>query len=338
MGMGRQQRKRNTSSSSSSSASKNHTAACPLPLGQRTHHPAGNAATRELLAAILDLCGFWDHENDDYSSQDFVEVDSRPRRKLIYLMQRLQLLAGATRLLTTRSHHHHHHQNDKLEDEAMKAILRLEDYLAQVRSEISSYLEELLQESAEMGDLVAKTEEQQPESIGARRCACVSRSIQTAFKDQIQKERGVLHRLVQSLDSFYSDEKESGMMVVLDEAVNCLKREPMLQRPDFLAVEVLLRREGQPKRDQMIKPQVNERLFDSPQFLNVKSTMDTSVIRAESIWKAVEAFLLDASRARIPNSCETKVTSLLVVGEQGCGKTHLCEKVRTTAQEVCTGK
>jgi hypothetical protein len=210
-------------------------------------------------------------------------------------------------------------------------MLQLENDIEVVRRESLNYLDYLIHEHADMMELVQDLEEER--ALWSWILAC--RSICAAYSVQNQVEERAVRRLLQTLDMLYRTIDDTYYIPVIQKVLMCLRRDGLLLRHDFLELLDLLERI---KSKETPESSVAVHLaYDNALDEEAIDIASLSITSAKSVWRAIEEFLNPVGGTAA--SAVARVTFLLIVGPDGSGKTHVCNKLSTLAKaSMCKGE
>jgi chromosomal replication initiation ATPase DnaA len=275
----------------------------------------------ETLKIILELCGFFDS-----SLTKSTNDNTSPRLQLMASLQKLEVQ------LT-----HSPPWNDSAMNEVVSiSIVELESSIHIVRNDSLSYLEELVHEHAEIVELTKQLEDRRAPECWILLC----RSLRSAYAIQNQKEENSIRRLLEDLDAIYVIDDEISKKV-LNPVITCLRRDDLILRNDFLEmVSVLIQLiqldvkgdiEGANDITSLSqRPKVKEASEE------LTAVVDRSIVNATTVLDAVDSFLNSLeSQCRCT---EAKFAAILVVGQEGSGKTYLCNTISSLSEKTCLGE
>lgn len=261
----------------------------------------------DTILSILDLCGFY----DDRTS---------PRMKLIDSLEALRV---------QYSRHVWWDESLQITETISQQILQLEDLIARVRDLIAHYEAKLEADFVEFTEL-------QNYAVPAS-WKYVFDSLFSSYKTQHTIEVATVRNLTSALDRIYarSDPKDKSLDQFLESTIHCLHRYSLLHRVDFQEVVSVC---SQSSAGIQLSHSEKEPLSTENKFRSEVgfSQVSQAVTSADNVLDAVRCFLSEASQVSTNASF---FTTLLVIGSEGSGKTHLCDEVSILGQEAsCQGK
>lgn len=139
---------------------------------------------------------------------------------------------------------------------------------------------------------------------------------------------------LRDLNKIYSADYGCGIRV--DSFLACLQRNGLLQRNDFLELLSVVNKDDRPSDKTSILHAPLPRFRSSQQSSKDSiAQVDTSIVTAKSVWDAVARFRSSLEKDRFEAAT---VTTLLVVGSEGSGKTHLCNDIGSLLEDRCIGE
>lgn len=276
----------------------------------------------ELLFALLDLCG-------SFFSSDEGRCSSR-----LQLLQSLKGLSSEVKqaaLWDGRAT-----QNDESSSSGLRL---LEERIAGVRCDADAFLETIDDERSEIFGLSHEFDCIVHSHKGDLQSWHIFvRSLVAEYRIQCQVEeqmaRGYLNH---TLDSLYSlGYERHDLQDRFQQLIRSLSREKITQNPQFqegVALIRLLMLQGDDRAvvdDGLLIRSVSklDRTDGNVLLESCYALADEEVVRAKTAWEAFEAFLRSSITS---GSTQPKVTTVLVVGSDGSGKTHLCNEVERWA-------
>lgn len=278
----------------------------------------------ELLVALFDLFGFYTASNDNSNGNN-------SRLQLLSLLQCLSRDLQTTRSILDDS------SSCPLTDESSTKLLQLEETIASIRNHADSFLDDIQEERSESLLLMQELEA----TSSTLSWFLFAQSLVSEYRTQSQMEENRIRSLRQDLQTIYdsNDKRKDDFKHHLQQAINCLSREALLSRPHLQEGVTLIEQLLQ-GHDHAFKERQNvERTpfsLSQPQNEGKLTSMGSRTIEAvskeKSAWCAFEAFLASNEEAGL--------TAIFVVGAEGSGKTHLCNKMeeRAKSSSECMSK
>ena len=279
----------------------------------------------ELLVALLDLCG------------SFFSCDGDGR-----CSSRLQLLQSLKDLSTEVKQAARWDDRATENDESSSNRLRLlEERISGVRRDADAFLETIDDERSEIFALSQEFDSIVYSHEGDLQSWHIFvRSLVAEYRMQCQVEEQVARGyLNHTLDSIYSlGGERRDLQDRFQQLIRSLSREEINRHPQFqegVALIRLLVLQGDDRASvdrgmliRSISKLDTGRTYDNVLLESMYALADEEVVRANTAWEAFEAFLrLDVTRS----STQPKATTVLVVGSEGSGKTHLCNEMERLA-------
>lgn len=260
----------------------------------------------DIIISILDICGFYDDT-------------TCPRLKLIDSLKALRI---------QYSRYAWWDESLQMTDKITEELLRLEKLICKVRGMVLQYGAKL------EADLVEFIELQK--SVVPAPWTHMHESLCSIYRTQRLKEIMALRNITSALDRIYSSPNSSGKSFdqFLEATILCLHRYDLLHRVDFQEV-VSVCNQSSPMEAKLSHKQseLTEKKYNSEVGI---SQVNPCVTSANNVLDAVHNFIRSAGET---NKMTSFFTTLLVIGPEGSGKTHLCDEVSLLAKEAsCQGK
>ena len=262
----------------------------------------------EALVEILELCGFLDNPTST--------VD-HGRHRLVTSIKRLD-----ARLVTE--------DDNRLRHEAQEtSIVEFESVAEATRKEITAYIEELELERAKVFD-VAK---QFIDSVSSDAWIISCRALERAYAIQNQAEELASRKVLKALDNIYCSVEERELRESLSALSVCLGRGDLILRPDLL--DIVDAANGIGRDAKRASPRAILQQKRASNHPNEDVVPDVSVVGSTSIWDAVKRY--ETSLKSQEADSVTRLTKILIVGPQGSGKTHVCDRAEDLLKDSCAG-
>lgn len=260
----------------------------------------------DTIISLLDLCGFYDDT-------------SCPRMVLIDSLQALQVLYSRYAWWDERL---------SMTEVISQEFLRLEELIAQVRNRILIFEAEAVD-----ADLVVCKELQQ--STVPASWKYTIESLFSSYQTQRLKETMALQNVIAALDRIYSPPNATSIDATIESTLHCLQRYEILHRIDFQQVVSVC---NESHTNNLHVELAYEQYSPSNQLQSgtVSAYVHPGVMSAATVLDAVRTLVHSANDATT-----SFFTTLLVIGPEGSGKTHLCDQVMLMANEAsssCQGK
>lgn len=276
---------------------------------------------RDIVISMLEICGFIPSPTRNPGNNNVV-------------CSRRQLVQGVDKLMDA-IHYWENCRTERFTEYDALIFMQLETILRELRDEMTNYITVILQDRTEMIALVQNLESRDAGTtlVTVARSLCLAHAIQT------QKEESCAKETLKFLDVIYSmgdnmTEASQGQLAALKAT---LGRHDLLETSIFAEFAQVVRRQDMGS-DSCPPPEYNT----SNQFILNSETRDCfaaakpgeSFVNATDIWEKIKQYLhhndpKDGSAALF--------TSILFVGPEGYGKTHLCDKISGMAKEFCPG-
>lgn len=274
------------------------------------------------LVALLDHCGFFSSESGGGSSR---------RQQLVQ-----SLKAMASHLLQV---------DDRFgtpQDEASSELLLvLEDRAISVRHDTNAYLASIDDERSQVFRCSQEFDSSLPKG-GRRSWRLFARSVVADYRIQCQWEEEMVRAWMnRTLDKLYSSSTTDDLDSI-QQLIRCLNRDAFTQKLQFREGVALIRLLVLRKSDSagLAEDGVRTLKNTSPLAKSGSATAvvaelncalaDKEVVRASTAWEACEVFLRTSATKRGINE-QPSVTTILIVGPEGSGKTHLCNEMEELA-------
>lgn len=261
----------------------------------------------DTILSLLDLCGFYDDK-------------ACPRMQLIDSL-------GALRVRYSR--HVWWEETLQMTETVLQEILQLEELMAKVRDLSTQYEEKLDDDFVEFTEL-------RKYAVPAS-WKYMHMSLCSSYKTQRHMETVALRDLTSTLDRIYirPDPNEISLDQCLETTIQCLQRYCLLQRVDFREIVSVCNQSFAENQLSHVENGFTATEVECKSEVVAPSKVSQSVTSADKVLDAVRWFL-HAPRDTLKNS--SLFTTLLVVGPEGSGKTHLCDEVSSLAKETsCQG-
>ena len=264
----------------------------------------------DTILAILDLCGFY----DDVTC---------PRRILIDALEALRV----------RYSRHVWWDDESLKETTtiLQEFLQLEELMAKVWDLMTRYETTLNDDFAELVEL-------QTNAVPAS-WNYMYEALCYSYKSQHKRETVALRNLILAFDRMYTRPDDpndtSSVDHCLASTIQCLDRYGLLHRVDFQELVAICHQSPAgtlPSLSQNEHPAtVTEHMAGA-----VSSQVSQTVSSADNVLDAVRCFIGEARDTT--STMSSWFTTLLVIGSEGAGKTHLCDQVSSLANEAsCPG-
>jgi len=298
----------------------------------------------ELLVAMADLCGFFPPAADEQCR----------RLKLLRSLQSLSAYLGIN--------WDEQEAGTAKEDGAkssttssVQLLMELEERVAGARRDAYAFLETVAEDRSEMillRDELLQQQQHQPEHL-----VCpwniFAVSLVSRYLLQSQREETMVQSLQEKLDGLYSGDSEYRKASdIVQATMECLGRQALLRhyqyREGVTLVQQLLQSGGRLATDEK-NPDKQPSLCVSHdqqsdyQDLPVSSKacdarVNPALLGATSAWGVFEAFLRSDPARTGNNDAPFFATSVLIVGSEGTGKTHICNEMEHAVSSSTMGK
>ncbi|GAX23692.1 hypothetical protein FisN_12Hh269 [Fistulifera solaris] len=249
----------------------------------------------DTILALLDLCGFY--------------VDAT-RMTLIDLLEALRICY---------SRHNWWDVNSFVAQE----FLELEELMAKCRDQMMQYETKLADDYVEFIEL--------SKMAVPTAWTYNKESLCSAYQIQHALETTGLRKMTVALDRIYysADPNDKSFDHCIESTTHCLHRYNLLHRVDFQEVVAICHRQNAAVTQQWFtfsEAKVTESRNRSE---GGCSRLSPAVTSADGVLDAVRCFMQEARE-----TVTASFTTLLVVGSEGSGKTHLCDQISSLAKET----
>ena len=271
----------------------------------------------DVLASLLHLSGFGSDSNN-------------PRQTLVMLMKKFSVQLAEFNL----------RENNTIEfnEEESMYLVKIENSLMGIRRQLREYERTLEEELSESLSIQQELEMNKNVSMATNYHAVLCLSLVGAINDQIRLEQRSMHSLQYSLDDIYNENKASRLQTQLNGFRRTLSRRTIHEQLDyqiawkllcnqgnFAYVEGILRATGYLNKNKL------EQAMGRLDHRRTDETVRT--VGGDSVIETVSLFLDDS----VTMPTESSLTVLLVVGDEGQGKTYLCDAVETMVKDSAVG-
>ena len=234
-------------------------------------------------------------------------------------------------------------------------LLKIENSLSEVRETAGAFLDSMHDEREEVAYLCQELELMSQDDVGLFEMSFLARSLTSSYRIQSQTEELLVTGFVRNMEFFYKDwsEDRKGKLGQLKRAVNCLKRERIADEIQSQEAVALLCR-FKPSNDSSAKVFVDDNKSvcikrEGSRYRNSEAHCqihyagaNSKILGGETFSEAFDSFLsLIVAKKKTADESKSYVTVLLVVGSEGCGKTHVCDelekKVALLSTSSCSG-
>jgi len=306
----------------------------------------------DLLVAIADRCGFFADDGDARTKDGGGDSSCAPRLKFI------QTVSHLFRIMGQAEFDNNNHSPSMDDDDSLHRLLEMEETIAGVRRDADSFLSSLAQDQSELmllQDELLEMGAQSTTSSSSTGSDDLSawvvwgRSLVSQFRWQCRREDELVRQLQAKLDTnicyCYSEAKTD---TILQRTIHCLRREQLLGQVPFReGVNILLQRHhrqdsttsGRGSSSQssasnsagmLGHPPPSLGLQQPKQFAGGTATLGMNCVgQATTAWDVFQEF---------QRSSHAFVFSILIVGPEGSGKTHLCNKMEQAVPPSTMGK
>lgn len=279
--------------------------------------------TMGLIYATADICGF-------FPSSSAHGDDACPRSRV-----RRSVLQLSTSLLPMMKTCH------EFESTPLHLLRECEEEIRNVRRDAGFFLDSMAVQRPEM--LMLDDDSVEIAGLGSRNDTAwivFCRSLISQYRRQSQREEDLVQKLQAKLDDIYAEftasEGTENATYVLQQTALCLKREIILDQIQYREGIRLLQQLHSPSQ----LPQSVDGLCRQPTVLGVPSLHDDTrrshlnvfVGPARNAWDVFQK-LQESSKSEEAFAC-----SMLIVGHEGSGKTHLCNQMERGVHSSTTGE
>lgn len=279
----------------------------------------------EILVALLDVCGVFASEDEDPNS----------RLTLVWSLGVLGSLLAQNETLDSSS------------DENFGSwLLKTEATVSTVRHDAKDFMQSLGDERSDVLFLCQDLEDIARDNTDLVSVTHFIQSIAAIYRLHVQAEEERVGSLLQSLDSFYASVVVSdgspndieSKRKQIREVSRYLVRKDLSQRLEFQeAISIVSLPPGTEGVRSRSDKKSGVTAFKQCQSLVDMPKQDPGpsrrLLQAKTIYNALDAFL-DTDE----QDAEPAVTFLLLVGPEGCGKTHVCNEIERLAGDRALGK
>jgi hypothetical protein len=278
----------------------------------------------EILVVLLDLCGLYPPSQDSTSS----------RLSLISFLDTLHKTLARKGLIDA-------YATD--EEEVSKWLLSLEAIITSIRQESDAFLQSLNDDRVEVTLLCQELEATSRAQTDLLPISYFIQSLAAIYRMHLQAEEEMIGDLRRLFDSFYSGglaskDSSDGMEGSLEQIrrmAQFLSRKELFQQPAFqegLSVASWRQRADRPL-DAIESLNTTSKLEQLPIQISAQPCQRSSHIsEAATIYDALHRFLKTGIQ-----ELEAPVSFLLLVGNEGCGKTHVCDEIERRAENESLG-
>lgn len=275
----------------------------------------------EILVVLLDLCGLYPPSQDSVSS----------RLSLISFLDTLDKTLARKGLIDA-------HARD--EEEVSTWLLSLEAIITSIRQESDAFLQSLDDDRVEVILLCQEPEVSSCAQTDLLPISYFIQSLGVIYRMHLQVEEEMIGDLRRLFDSFYSGGLEfkdssdamKGSLEQIRRIARFLSRKEFFQQPVFQEGLSVASRRQRADRPLDVIESVNT--TSKPDQLPTQIAAQPCqrsfhIAEAGTIYEALYRFLNAGTQ-----ELEAPVSFLLLVGNEGCGKTHVCDEIeRRTGKE-----
>jgi hypothetical protein len=270
----------------------------------------------ELLVSLLDVCGLFDDNTQN-------GVGSL-RLKMVDSIENL-----STKLRDAQSSSQWEDQSLPCDESFFGVIRRVEECCGIVRRDAEAFLQRNGEEFTQVIEICHHIDNllsTQQQNIFALRFFV--RSVLELYRLQSALEREIVVDCLKSqLNDLYTPDNVSGAELQLDNIARCLSRETFIEEFPFQDEVMLI-------RQRILREEISSSINDAELGAAFSTCMveedvsldyadaDSEVVHAKTVLAAVEAFVRSHRNYAAPH-----VTTILVQGPDGSGKTHLCNEI-----------
>lgn len=280
------------------------------------------AAIEDLELFLVSLSGFSEEEGENDTSE------RAPLR--IEFRQDVAKVIELAVLLTADS--------TTTEESNLKNLVDVEIALKKLRHSIAAYMASLPKELSELTQLFDRS----IHTIHCKDPELAQQLYQTfvpAYRQHVMNEMNELRQLDKQLDDFYDENGSDNISVVSQSSLSVLKRtyqrvsftDPLLHklsRQTIVRLERLLSVDSVDSEQQLVSTKAFEKPEPTVHYQTVTAKSDPALVACASAEGAISSFL-----EKIPERQGSFVTSILVAGSEGSGKTHLCNRLEIQATQ-----
>jgi ATP-dependent Clp protease ATP-binding subunit ClpA len=279
----------------------------------------------EILVVLLDLCGLYPPASQDSSSG---------RLNLISSLDTLNKTLARKVLIETYS---------RDEEEVSTWLLSLEAIITSIRQESDAFLQSLDDDRVEVVLLCQELEVASRAQTDLLPICYFIKSLAAIYRMHLQVEEKMIADLRRLFDSFYSDglgskDSTNDMEVSLEQIqriMQFLSRKELFQQPVFQEGVSIASRRQRANRPLDVVEALNT-TCKSEQLANQISAQpcqrSSHITEAATIYDALHRFLNAGMQ-----DLEAPVSFLLLVGNEGCGKTHVCDEIERRVETESLG-
>jgi hypothetical protein len=278
----------------------------------------------EILVVLLDLCGLYPQSQDSTSS----------RLNLISSLDTLDKILARKGLNDT-------YTGD--EEEISTWLLSLEAIITSIRQESDAFLQSLNDDRAEVVLLYQELEAASSTQTDLLPISYFIHSLAAMYRMHLQVEEEMIADLRRLFDSFYSGglgskDSSDGMedsLQLIRRMVKFLSRNELFQQPAFQeGLSIASRRQRADRPLDIIEPlNTTCKSEQLPTQISAQPCQRSSFsTEAATIYDALHRFLKAGMQ-----DLEAPVSFLLLVGSEGCGKTHVCDEIERRAERESMG-
>jgi hypothetical protein len=270
----------------------------------------------ELLVSLLDVCGLFDDNTQN-------GVGSL-RLKMVDSIENL-----STKLRDAQSSSQWEDQSLPCDESFFGVIRRVEECCGIVRRDAEAFLQRNGEEFTQVIEICHHIDNllsTQQQNIFALRFFV--RSVLELYRLQSALEREIVVDCLKSqLNDLYTPDNVSGAELQLDNIARCLSRETFIEEFPFQDEVMLI-------RQRILREEISSSINDAELGAAFSTCMveedvsldyadaDSEVVHAKTVLAAVEAFVRSHRNYAAPH-----VTTILVQGPDGSGKTYLCNEI-----------
>jgi hypothetical protein len=278
----------------------------------------------EILVVLLDLCGLYPPSQDSSSS-------------------RLSLISSLDTLAKTLARKALIDASTRDEEEASSWLLSLEAIITSIRQESDAFLQSLNDDRVEVVLLYQELEVASSTQKDLLPISYFIQSLAAMYRMHLQVEEEMIADLRRLFDSFYSgglgsNDSSDGMEDSLEQIqrmVKFLSRNELFQQLVFQeGLSIASRRQRADRPLDNIGPlNTTCKSEQFPTQISAQPCQRSSYsTQAATIYDALHRFLSAGMQ-----DLEAPVSFLLLVGSEGCGKTHVCDEIERRAERESMG-
>jgi hypothetical protein len=281
---------------------------------------------QEILVVLLDLCGLYP------PSQDSTVASSR--LSLVSLLDTLYKTVARKGLIDASA-------TD--EEEVSIWLLSLEATITSIRQGSEAFLESLNDDRVEVILLCQELEVASRAKTDLLPISYFIQSLATTYRMHLQAEEEMIGDLRRLFDSFYSGGLESkdssdgaeGSLGQIRRTAQFFSRKELFQQPVFQEGLSIASRQQRAVRPLDVIESLNT--TPKPEQLPSQTSIQpcgrsSQITGAATIFDALHRFL-NAGMQEL----EAPVSFLLLVGNEGCGKTHVCDEIERRTEKESLG-